>query len=192
MTASSPIPANSIQRKLRRVVFTASLVSILLTVLGFVTYEVLTYPGKFVTSLKSTGEIIGANSTAALAFDNRQDAADVIRALQAQPRIISAAIYDKNGELFVTYARDSVHSLIPMHAAQDGSQFAGGRLELFMPIRLRDARVGTLFIAADLEGIYSRFRSYGVIAFFVILGSLTIAMATASRMQRKIATPILD
>ena len=56
-------------------------------------------------SLQTLADITATNSTAALAFGDREAAGDVLRSLRAQPGILTAALYASDGSLFSEYAR---------------------------------------------------------------------------------------
>jgi hypothetical protein len=55
-----------------------------------------------VRGLAVRAEIIAANSTAALAFQNEADAREVLSALCTEPHTVTACLYDKDGRVFVT------------------------------------------------------------------------------------------
>ncbi|HLX12989.1 MAG TPA: ATP-binding protein [Bacteroidota bacterium] len=183
---------SSIQRKITFVILTASFVSIALTCACFVAYEFLTFTQRMAETLSANAQLVGANTTAALSFDNKRDAQDNLRALAALPSVRIAAVYDKSGNLFATYARTSREAPIPRTAAQDGIKFFSDRMILFQPIMLDGSRIGTMFIESGYGPIYSRFTTYGFIVILVMLGSLAVAYLFARRIQRKISGPILD
>src|SRR5882724_6965243 len=69
----------------------------------FLVYELVTFRETMVHNLSTLAEVIAANSTAALAFDNRADATKVMSALAAEQHIVAAGLYDKGGVLFARY-----------------------------------------------------------------------------------------
>src|SRR6059036_1951305 len=92
-----------IRRKLMTIILLTSGTVLLLTCAAFFAYEFLTFRRATVRQLSTLGEIIAANSTAALAFDNQDDAKEVLAALKAERHIVAASLYDKNGTLFSKY-----------------------------------------------------------------------------------------
>ncbi len=92
-----------IRQKLMMVIMLTSGAALLLMCLAFFTYEVLTFRQATVRQLSTLGKIIAANSTAALAFDNHDDANETLAALKAEQHIVSASLYDKDGKLFAQY-----------------------------------------------------------------------------------------
>src|SRR5579862_7905563 len=56
--------------------------------------------------LSTLANVVGQNSTAALKFDDRQAATEVLQALRAEPTIVVACLYDASGTLFAEYEGD--------------------------------------------------------------------------------------
>src|SRR5436305_12491891 len=79
-----------IRWKLMAMILLTSGVVLLLTCAAFFAYEFLTFRQATVRELSTLGEIIAANSTAALAFDNQADAKESLSALKAQRHIVSS------------------------------------------------------------------------------------------------------
>src|SRR5262245_2345316 len=80
---SAVVPGISIRRKLTWIIMAASTVAILLVSAGFVTYELFTYRQGMIRNLSTLADILGNRSTAALSFDNREDAEEDLSALRA-------------------------------------------------------------------------------------------------------------
>src|SRR4051812_30290084 len=92
-----------IRRKLMTMMLATSGVVLLLTCTAFIAYEFVTYPQTSLRQLSTIGEIIATESTAAVAFDNQNDATEVLAALRAERHIVAACLYDKQGHLFSRY-----------------------------------------------------------------------------------------
>src|SRR5882724_10090208 len=89
-----------IRRKLMTMILVTSGVVLLLTCAAFVGYELLTYRRVAAQQLATLGEIIAAESTGAVAFDNQRDATEILAALKAERHIAAACLYDKQGRVF--------------------------------------------------------------------------------------------
>ena len=77
-----------IQRKLMMVVLLTSGTVSLLTCTAFFAYEFLTFRQTTVRQLSILGDVIASNSTAALAFDNHDDAVEVLGAFKVARHIV--------------------------------------------------------------------------------------------------------
>ena len=124
------MPHTPIRRKLMRMVLLTSGLVILFTCAMFVTYEVVTFKQTVARQLDILGKAIAQNSTAALAFDNADDARAVLSAFRADPHIVSAALYGKSGALFASYPDGVASEDLPRRVA-------AGRLSLRGPARHR-------------------------------------------------------
>ena len=182
-----------IQRKLMAIILATSGVVLVLTCATFVTYEFATFRQTSLRQLATLGEIIGTNSTAALAFDNQSDATEILGALKAEHHIVAAALYDKQGTLFGRYPAEAPPDFFPAGPSADGYRFEAGYLVGFAPVvQVKGSqRLGTLYLKSDMEAMYQRFRLYGGIAILVVAGSSLVAYALSRKLQQQISRPIL-
>jgi PAS domain S-box-containing protein len=182
-----------IRRKLTAMILGTSLVVLVLTCTGFFSYEYVTFRQTSLRQLSTLGEMIAINSTAALAFDNREDAKAVLSALKAERHVVAAAIYDRQGRLFAKYPAGYSTTPVPSAPRRDGYRFEQHGLIGFQPIIQTPGapRQGTLYIESDLDAMYQRFQSYGGIAALVIAISVGVAYALSRALQHQISRPVL-
>src|SRR5260221_2467926 len=100
-----PLKHTPIRRKLTAIVLLTSSAVLAVTCAAFFTYEFLTFRQTTARHVSTLAEIIAANSTAALAFDNQDDALEVLGALRAERHIVAAVLYDKDGTVFAIYPK---------------------------------------------------------------------------------------
>jgi len=74
----------SIRRKLIAIILLTTVAVLLFICSAFFVYGFLTFRQTIVRQLSTVGEVIAANSTAALAFDNQGDATEILSALKAE------------------------------------------------------------------------------------------------------------
>jgi PAS domain S-box-containing protein len=187
-----PLRDAPIRRKLMAIMLLTSGLALLLTCAAFLGYELLTFRATAVRELSTIGQIVAANSTAALAFRNPDDAREVLAALKAEPSIVAATLYDADGQVFSIYPDSLAAAAFPQAPEPDGFRFEGARLIGFAPVEQGDnRRLGTLFLASDLRPIYARLRLYGGIALLVMAVSLVAAYLVSRKLQYQISRPIL-
>lgn len=182
--------ARTIQAKMMRVILLTSGIILLLTCIAFFAYEVITYRDITRRELSVLGQVIASQATSSLAFDDREDAAEVLGSLRAQKHVVAACIYDNQGKLYVAYPASLAADALPARPSADGYRFGRSFLEGFEPVVQKGARLGTVYIKSDLKGIYSRFQLYGLIAISFILISFAFAYFFSRRLQRSISRPI--
>src|ERR1051325_6838465 len=90
----------SIQRKQTWIIMLTSSTALLLACAAFVLYEVITFRNEATRNLATLAEIIANNSTAALDFNYEPAAGETLSALRAEPNIVTACLYDREGRLF--------------------------------------------------------------------------------------------
>src|SRR6267143_2105004 len=123
-----------IRRKLMTMILVTSGAVVLLTCTVFFAYEFLTFRKTSVRYLSTLGEIIAANSTSSLAFENQDDGTEVLAALKAEPHIVAATLYDKNGKLFSKYPDNLPADAFPVGPEKDGYRFEHAHLVGIQPV----------------------------------------------------------
>lgn len=181
-----------IQRKLMRVIMFTCGTVLILTFTAFFIYEFITYRSISQQELSTLGKVIAANSTSSLAFDNEEDADEILGSLKAQPHIVAACLYDSKGQIFRYYPKNVNPDQLPATAGKDGYSFENDFIYGFEPVVQSQKRVGTLYLKSDMKGVYYRFLLYGLIAALFIAISIVIAYLISKRMQRTISLPILE
>ena len=184
-TATAPL-----RRKLNSIALITTGVALLLTTLLFFVGEVIAIRRSSLQELRILSEVVASNSSAALAFDNPDDARAVLAAFRADPHIVAAALYKPDGQLFVSYPESP--AAIAAMPADAGYRIDGAALIGVAPVR-EDARIlGTLYVRSDLSAVYDRVMFYTLVALLVIGLALLVAWAIARRLQRQLSAPILE
>lgn len=180
-----------IQKKLMRAIVLISIVVLLVACTTFFVYEFYSFRQRTIEQLSTIGKIISSNSTAALAFDNREDAKEILTSLRAEPHIVAACLYDKDGNLFSYYpANLDAHAFVT-EPELEGYHFEDSHLEGLQPVIQETKQLGTLYLKSDLGAMYERFELYGIITSLVIAASFLLAYFFSRALQKSISKPIL-
>jgi signal transduction histidine kinase/ActR/RegA family two-component response regulator len=179
----------SIRRKLLLMSLAASTAALVLASAGFLAWDTVQFRREITADVQAQARILGDNSAAALTFADEQTAGETLSALQLRPHVVVGCLYTNAGRLFATYLRDDERLCPPSPPAR--AQFGWERYDVIIPVRLREERVGTLYIDRDLADVFNRLQ----VGIGTVLGLLAIAIVTAfliaARMQRTIAAPLL-
>src|SRR3989454_499650 len=181
-----------IKRKLTSVIMLTSSIVLLLTCLAFVAYDLMTFRQAMTRNLATLAQVIAANSTAAVAFIHENEAREKLASLQAERHIVAAAIYDKEGNLFVKFPANEPAQTFPARPGADGPRFSEASLVFFEPVVKEGERLGTLYLNSDLGAMYALIRLYGGIVLLVMASSFLIAFALSTALQKSISQPILE
>ena len=181
-----------IKRKLMLVMLLTSSVALLLVGSALITYELVTFRRSLAVNIGVLAQIIGSNSTAAVAFDDPKSAQEILSALSAEHQVTAAAIYDNSDHLFAKFPENAAVSQFPAQPRNNGYRFERSHLHMFQPILQEGTRLGTIYLQADLGVMYSRFAVYGTLILFVSACSFLAAMGVSAGFQRSISRPILE
>ena len=116
-----------IDRKVAMTTLATTCAALILTAGSLIGYELLTFKRSIHEKIDLLGRIVASNSTAALAFRAEDEAEALLGSLRTEADITGAALYDAEGQLFVTYPPDRSRHTLPSRAGP-GSRFAEGRL----------------------------------------------------------------
>jgi len=182
-----------IQRKLMVIILATTVSALLLMRMVFFTYEFLTFRHTTMQQLSTVGEVIAANSTAALAFDNQGDATDILSALRTNKHIVAAALYNKTGELFAKYPDNVADILLPAAPGNAGYHYEHLALIGFQPVMQNGRNLGMLYLRLDTGVIMSEwFKNSILIAIVAIAVAILIAYLLSKTLQKQISQPILS
>ncbi len=187
--------AAPIRRTLMSMVLLTSGAVLLVSIATSLAYEFLTYRHSAVRNLATLGAIVANNSTAALAFENAEDARGILAALKAEPHIVAAALYDRQGALFASYpegARVQIAPAIARPGPAGAYRFEQGHLVGYQPVVQNSRRMGTLYLKSDTRAIYDQLRLHGALAALVIAVSCLVAYLMSRSLQRRVSQPILS
>ena len=182
----------SIRQKLTAIVMLVSLASLLLASVAFVIYDVITFRMRMVDDLAVVAEGIGINSAAALSFDVQGSGQEILGALRAHPRIVSACIFNREGRLFSFYQRpDRLQPFQAPALRPVGHYFEDQGLMMFRDVFQDGEKIGTVFIESDMKDLDDRLKGYARIVTVVLLASSLVALVLTARLQGLISGPLL-
>jgi signal transduction histidine kinase/CheY-like chemotaxis protein len=181
----------SIKRKLIGITMVTSTVALMLACSTFLAYELVTYRKTATQQLTTLAQIVAQNSTAALAFDDRRSASETLAALRAEPNLVAACIYTKDGRPFAAFLRGESRRDLPRRPGKEGAEFQDRHLALFQRVVFDGDRIGTVYLKRNLEDMYARLERYAGIVLGVLLLSSLAALLVSSKLQRVISEPTL-
>jgi len=183
----------SIATRLRWIITLAITSALIIACVGFVTYDGYTFRLSKVEDVKMLAEVLGANSTGALTFQDTASATEVLRALKFTPHVLEAAVYDRNGAVFATYFPGSKHikDLPALDPKNTNFVLHSHTLMVYRDVRLAQEKIGTVYIHYDLVEMTQR-RVRGMeMMMLMVPAALLLALLLASWLQRSMTGPIL-
>jgi PAS domain S-box-containing protein len=183
----------SINRKLTWLVAIAVATALALAYAAFVLNDVRTARHNLIEQMSVLSDVLASNSTAALTFDDKESAQQVLDSLSRESSVEAACIFTADGSPFVFYINpDSASPEIPNRAPDQRVSFGrSGHLNITTPILVRGEQIGTFFLHASMDDFYEQLANYSLTMGLVLLISFGAAYLLAARLQRVISQPIL-
>jgi signal transduction histidine kinase len=111
-----------------------------------------------------------------LVFNDDTTAQEYVAALQANPELEAAGVYDAMGARVAGFARVGSESL-PQRAPLETSYVANNQVYAVLAVNQRGAKVGSVYLRANLDSIGRRLVRYGGIVLLVTMGVLVLAVS---------------
>lgn len=195
----------SLKRKLSVVVFVTGFFATTIAVGAFFLYDVIYYRQTILSNLDALAQVLGNQSQAALTFDDRAVAKEILGTLRAKPNLRVAQTFDRFGNVFAVYENEPLEAMATLHKDREDvarriAQRASvgyatwsffGHFERFHVISLDDEPIGAIYLAADASELTDRLAWNGVVILLIALGVAGIGAWVAREVQRAVASPVL-
>ncbi len=134
---------------------------------------------RFEDDLLTQANIVARNASAAVVFENRNDAGEILAALDSSPAVLNAQLLLDSGQLLAVFDRS---------AAPQGPwrRWAGDSVQT-VPVLLEQRRVGSLRLRASRAGIWIDLAGFVGTAAVVLAGALGLAWLAAGRLRASVA-----
>ena len=181
---------SSVRHKLRLLIMVTVTAALLCACAAVLLYDHLAARESMQNDLEAMAEMLGANSTAALSFDDAKAGEEILSSLRAKRQIVAAKLLTAGGQPLAEYRRASAPASIMPAIRADAVRFEKQRLVLFKPVVMRGEKLGTLYLESDLDQLDARLHRFAEILVPILLGAWLLAFALAYRLQGMILDPI--
>jgi two-component system sensor histidine kinase/response regulator len=155
--------------------------------LGFDCYFIY---GARVRDLTALAQVIGANSSAAVMFQDQKSAHEILSGLINKTQVTTATLYLVDGTVLATYNHVENRGYHPPPVQMEGHHLVDRHLRLYQSVRNQGEVIGTFYLESDLSDLSTRIWE----DLFVLLAVLSISMYAASiissRYQEVVVGPI--
>ncbi len=183
----------SIRGKLTAVIMTACALSLVAAAGLQLAASYTRAQGNVREDLRIVARIMAKECASALEFDDETYATSALRAFEADPSIVSAAIYDAKGHLFACYDRDGLESPRVPSSLRVGTTAPAqtGEIAIMEEILGEGAVCGSVYVRSDLREVGQRVWWTTRMLGLVFPAVLVLAWVLASRMRGLISDPII-
>lgn len=175
--------------KLVAIVMAATGTALLLAALLLAALEWQRSRRELLADLEALAAIVADNTTAALAFDDPETAAEVLRSLRSKRHVVGACIYDAAGAPFARLGRPDGPRCPPPRSGT-GSAFEGASAVFWRPIALEAQPLGTIVLRSDLSPVADRLRAQLLGLVGALAAAALAALLLSLRLQRVVSEPV--
>lgn len=181
-----------IKRKFLYLGLAVILVAIVFLVIVLSLYEVYKVRKSLINNLTIMSKMVAGQSTAAIVFNDRQNAQEILQTLVASPNILYAAIFKKNGELFAEYRASRSESFeIDKSFQRYAYEFSSKYLSITVPVYLDKEEIGYVYIRSNLNEFYKGLISQILLIVFISFITMGIIYLMITVLERNVATPVV-
>lgn len=161
-----------------------------LTIAGFllIVFQFIALHAALVRDVHVQGRIIGANSVAALLFNDRRAAEETLGALSAAPSLRAAGIFTALRKPLALYQHGDAAPVRAPDAAmlreEDISTLT--TLDVVEPVESERRVIGYVVIRSSLIELYMQLLGYAVLTVSVGIGAMGVAYLVIARMRRAV------
>ncbi len=203
-----PLRDYPITRKLTLIMVTVTTVVLIMTVLGFMVYQV--YHGRKVVraEISTLAKVMGTNCEASLVFNDAQSAKDALGGLNTAESVLFACVYGAQDSPFACYRREgkgagaSSFPSFPQKSTSgeldtffseitEGIPYVDDYLDVVEEIRFDGERIGRIWIRSDYRQLEKSFTEQLIITAIFLLAACGFSFLLAKRFQGIITAPIL-
>ena len=184
--------STTIQRQLQMFLMTILSLTVLIMGGAWITYNQAQYEDEAVRMLSIEGDMIGAAARPALMFNDRRMATELLSNIQFDSDISVVKLFKSDGSTLFTYVADGAQAALARAAfqLQQGLHFEHGRLQLYRVVKHKGDVVGIVYLESRLDHLVEARKAGLVTVALVMLTCLLLGLGLASRLQKKIVTPI--
>jgi two-component system sensor histidine kinase/response regulator len=167
----------SLARKLTVATLLTSTVTLLIACFVLALYDYSASRVRTMQEVTVLADVVGADATAPVAFLDQKASGETLRALAADPHIISGKLFTNEGRQLASYERRGSPGDTERNARNPGPGrfFDSGTMRVVRPILLDDQPVGTITLESDLTDTTARLERFAGIVALVALATFAIA-----------------
>ncbi len=186
----------SIKYKIITLIVMISTLAMIFAMIIFSAYDKSQFEIKTLQDISILAKVISENSTATVAFEDKQAASEQLNSLKFQEHITQAHIILPNNDILASYKRDSLSNLkiiLPKYS-NDSSILLDNSIIVVKPIidqLNKNMIIGRTYIETDLLGYKDRFNHFIKITLLILFASIIFAFLLATQFQKFISIPIV-
>ncbi len=179
----------SFRSKMGLATIAACAATVAIACIAFTVHELATYRIGFDQEQQSLSEVLAANTSAAVLFNDDISAKEVLSATRLTPQVDAAYVQTPDGEIFSFYAKPG----IPVGLSSVQRDFINSHQgpAFTSEIVVEEDVIGELVLLTNLDELQRTISSYALIAAIVFVGSILFAIVLARWEAAAMYSPML-
>ena len=176
----------SLKKKLLLSFMFTSIISLLLACVIFMLNDYLARRSDLIHEVTVLVDTLAYTSTAAITFDDKTGASEILQAVKVHPDIDMAALYRKDGSEIAFYlgGKSLDHPLPQKTLASQG--FDNKYIHISRSIVSGNEQIGRIYVRYDLSNLHSRKIRFLELVLFVLALVSAIAYLIASKLMQNL------
>ncbi len=181
--------------KITGIVFMVSGITLAVACAVLLIYDYSSSRVRLVREVTTLADVIGSNSTGALAFGDTKAAGETLRTSLVDGHILSARLFTRDGAQLAAHTQGKGAGGFQYEPAllrhpEPTATFARGQLHMLRPIVLDGEVIGSIAVESDTQEIWSRLATFGVVVAVVMFGTIWMAFWLSRITARLTCGPI--
>ncbi|MES9851943.1 MAG: histidine kinase dimerization/phospho-acceptor domain-containing protein [Candidatus Thiodiazotropha sp. L084R] len=176
----------SIKQKIEAIILTTAASVLLLSLLLFMAFEFNSAQDEAVTKLQTLAKLLGANSSAAIAFRDQETAVDILSTLATQHNVVKAKILNLNRKVFAEYHSSQLNAKSEIN----DNQSIFGWVEVEETIILDEELIGYFVIVGDMSNVRKTLVQQSLLNLGVFILSMLFALLLSNYFQKFVSAPV--
>lgn len=175
-------PRSSIRMRLTILILIASSTVVTAGFLMEMSWDIRDFHSQALQDAHGTASMLSHDFIQVMLMDSPHAAAELTPRLDALPDLNNTALYDPNGHIVFTYARNPDDPTIPLPRQLSGHQFEASQLHTWHPMTLDGVNHGTLYLRSSLvrfeQEVVAHLRDMALIFPLVLIVAFVVAFAS--------------
>ena len=179
----------SIKQKLEIIILATSATVLLLSLILFMAVEIVSAREDTVNRLHSLATVLSSNSSAAITFQDKITANEILATLSSQKDIVWAHIH-KDEETFAEYLSPKFKDASEFKHDNTEHGYIWGRVGIEEPIIFDGETIGHFHIVGDMSRMHNILLRQALLGLGIFVISMLVAFLLSSQLQRVVSVPV--
>ncbi len=189
----------SIKQKLQIIILSTAAAVLLLSLIMFMMIDVVSARDEASSRMQALATVLGSNTSAAVAFRDRNAVAEILATLASQDDVVLARVRDAENNPVAEYQAQQVQAKLAqgkeVRVEQNGQQqtwagYLAGQIEVDTPIIVDDEVIGHFYIVSDMSRAHDRLIQQAKLGLGIFSVSMILALFISSRLQKVVSVPV--